>query len=1011
MWEQHIQELKDFKQQHGHCRVPKDDEEHKTLSTWIQKIRSSFARLQRQEEPEIDLTEERISELKSIGLRISLVDSEGRWKRRLKELIEFRRINGNFQVPRNCKEFPHLSSWLTKLRITHNKRQRGEDISILMETQLSKLEKIGYDFRNVQNLRQSISSSNSNTSRVRTKGNQRSRDHYDVRWNQRVQELAKFKEENGHFEVPGHVEAYNQLHYWMTNNQHHHNLLERGEETSRLTSARLSQLRAIGFTFNAETTKNTQLQRGPDVDNARWNQRVGELQKFKEEHGHFEVPNNSEAYSQLCAWVRTNQHHYNLLKNGEKTSRLTSERISQLTAIGFEFADTTTTERKPWNERLQELKDFKDTHGHFNVPYNDEKHQALSNWIRNNQAAYNKFQQGERSAMTNERLSRLEEIGFFFRDAAKRKTPPKGSVGPRCPNSRWSQRVQELKEFHDAHGHFNVPMNVERYKPLANWMLNNRTHYQNLRKGVRSSRLTSERLVELMEMGYKFNPPTARRLDSNDINVPSSPNERWNYQIKQLKDFYDQHGHFKVPSNVAAYTSLSNWMAHNQTEYNKIQKGRKGSRLTDQRMAQLKSIGFTFTEPNPFCPNAPACPIDRWDQRFNELKSFIEEHGNFKVPRDTEVYKSLESWLTNNQTEYNNIQRGMESSRLKDERIAQLESIGFKFSLPAGSVERWNKRVQELKDFKEEHGHFQVPKSSETYKSLRTWLQKSQTEYNKIQKGIKSHLLTDERIAQLESIGFHFGDTEKENLEWNKRLQELKQFKVALGHFDVPDDDADYQHLRHWLATNQEEYNKIQRGKKSTHLTPARLLHLREIAFQFNSAVPEDSIDCEGSCQDSCESKSDADEEAKDTMEYESIEDEESRQGALLHSIESKSGSHEEGQFNDWNTSQPTSPGVPGPENATYHEAVPERASIIVGQILQEKGQNLQQTASTMNSTEANTPSFLLGLDDAVNEMMAEMNRVELEHEKAEGHRNTIRVKKPNLFWLDIGDCDGIEFF
>ena len=28
--------------------------------------------------------------------------------------------------------------------------------------------------------------------------------------------------------------------------------------------------------------------------------------------------------------------------------------------------------------------------------------------------------------------------------------------------------------------------------------------------------------------------------------------------------------------------------------------------------------------------------------------------------------------------------------------------------------------------------------------------------------------------------------------EWDERLTELKEFKEALGHFDVPNDDEDY---------------------------------------------------------------------------------------------------------------------------------------------------------------------------------------------------------------------------
>jgi hypothetical protein len=286
---------------------------------------------------------------------------------------------------------------------------------------------------------------------------------------------------------------------------------------------------------------------------------------------------------------------------------------------------------------------------------------------------------------------------------------------------------------------------------------------------------------------------------------------------------------------------------------------------------------------------------------------------------------------------------------------------------------------------------------------------KNQSEYNNIQNGFKSHYLTDEGIAQLESIGFYFTVTGRLDDQWDERLQKLKEFKETLGHFDVPNDDTDYQSLRLWMAQNQEEHNKIQQGEKRIHLTPGRLLQLREMGFQFKgtvTTVPKVAIEYkwshQGALLHSSESKSDSDEEPKATIEYE-----ESRQGSSLHS---KSDSHEEVKRGDWNTSRRTSPSKPRVVSETYHEVVPEKVSITADVSLQGESQKLAVATTTRNLNMALAPSFLLGLDDAVNAMVAEMNRVELEHEKSETDRNANRGK-PNLFWLDIGDCDGIEFF
>lgn len=56
----------------------------------------------------------------------------------------------------------------------------------------------------------------------------------------------------------------------------------------------------------------------------------------------------------------------------------------------------------------------------------------------------------------------------------------------------------------------------------------------------------------------------------------------------------------------------------------------------------------------------------------------------------------------------------MTSNRLADERIAQLQSIGFEFTQNA----QWNPRVKELTDCYKEHGHSKIPGDVKAYKSL-----------------------------------------------------------------------------------------------------------------------------------------------------------------------------------------------------------------------------------------------------------------------------------------------------
>ena len=87
---------------------------------------------------------------------------------------------------------------------------------------------------------------------------------------------------------------------------------------------------------------------------------------------------------------------------------------------------------------------------------------------------------------------------------------------------------------------------------------------------------------------------------------------------------------------------------------------------------------------------------------------------------------------------------------LTDERVAALEAIGFEWG--TGNDERWNERLAELRDYKEENGDCNVPRSQGT---LGNWVVKQRTLYQKRKDGEQTPL-TDERVAALEAIGFEW---------------------------------------------------------------------------------------------------------------------------------------------------------------------------------------------------------------------------------------------------------------
>jgi hypothetical protein len=98
---------------------------------------------------------------------------------------------------------------------------------------------------------------------------------------------------------------------------------------------------------------------------------------------------------------------------------------NELIEIGFVFKagktpQWTTTERKTWDERYQELLAFKEEHGHTLV--SQKSGSALGVWVKEQRTGYRKMKQGEKTHMTAEKALMLKEIGFHF-DATMFKGP------------------------------------------------------------------------------------------------------------------------------------------------------------------------------------------------------------------------------------------------------------------------------------------------------------------------------------------------------------------------------------------------------------------------------------------------------------------------------------------------------------------------------------------------------------------------------------------------------------
>ena len=106
----------------------------------------------------------------------------------------------------------------------------------------------------------------------------------------------------------------------------------------------------------------------------------------------------------------------------DSTTPIKKRKISgDIKMSGTRTTDTATTNvatkgRKStiaWADKLEALKQYKAEHGHTNVPKSNAKYEGLGRFVNNQRQFYRKYQQGEYSSLTAERIKSLEDVSTY----------------------------------------------------------------------------------------------------------------------------------------------------------------------------------------------------------------------------------------------------------------------------------------------------------------------------------------------------------------------------------------------------------------------------------------------------------------------------------------------------------------------------------------------------------------------------------------------------------------------
>ncbi|KAL3941299.1 MAG: hypothetical protein SGBAC_004322 [Bacillariaceae sp.] len=145
----------------------------------------------------------------------------------------------------------------------------------------------------------------------------------------------------------------------------------------------------------------------------------------------------------------------------------------------------------------------------------------------------------------------------------------------------------------------------------------------------------------------------------------------------------------------------------------------------------------------------------------------------------------------------------------------------------------WAGHIKELKKFKETFGHCNVRRTQTEFITLSYWIRRVRGLYKLRQSG-KRTTLTDERIKELEDLGFGWEGWSANRADiFQTRIEELKDFSRQHGHCRLPASYPENLPLKSWVNATRQKYRQQREGGRCT-LTPKQIKELESVGFEWN---------------------------------------------------------------------------------------------------------------------------------------------------------------------------------
>ena len=305
--------------------------------------------------------------------------------------------------------------------------------------------------------------------------------------------------------------------------------------------------------------------------------------------------------------------------------------------------------------------------------------------------------------------------------------------------SSFEERLEELKAFKVKHGHCNVKNRPGVYKSLGRWCLK-------VKQSI--SKIENNEAPLVAGLSEK----NIARLEDMGLDWKASKKTSFVERLDELEAFKAKYGHCIVKTNSGDHKSLGRWCSMVRCSMPRIKNNKAPlvAGLSEKKIARLEDIGFDWKVKKI-----------SFEERLEELKAYKVKHGHCNVKNKPGDHKSLGRWCSMVKCSMKNIKNNKAPvvGGLSKENITRLEDIGLDWKVKQISFEE---RLEELKAYKEKHGHCIVKATSGDHMSLGRWCLRVRAAMKKVMNNeapVVGGLSEDSNIKRLDDIGFYWNES------------------------------------------------------------------------------------------------------------------------------------------------------------------------------------------------------------------------------------------------------------